>query len=104
MPRDKDQIKWLSKPEDHDYPAAESYLGLLFGNTIATELVHKLHDEKIVFFKAKDLFRASRLSMLDESNSHVKKNLKKIEEGKELSPLLIVRDSENSSIIIADGY
>jgi len=44
------------------------------------------------------------LSLLGTSNSHVEKDQKKIESGKELSPLLLVRDSTQSKLIIADGY
>ena len=55
-------------------------------------------------FKAKDIFRASKLSLLGVSNSHVEKNLKKIEDEEKLSPILLVRDVENRTVIIADGY
>jgi hypothetical protein len=53
-------------------------------------------------FKAKDIFRASGLSLLGVSNSHVKKDRKKIRAGKKLSPLLLVRSQ--AKVIIADGY
>lgn len=102
--KDKDKIKWLDKPEDHNYPAAESYLTLLFNDNTAKLLVKRLAKEEIIKFKAKDIFRASKLSLLGISNSHVEKNLKKIDEGKGLSPILLVRDTENRSVIIADGY
>ncbi len=55
-------------------------------------------------FKAKDIFRASGLSLLGVSNSHVERDRKKITAGKSLSPLLLVRDSANGKVIIADGY
>ena len=55
-------------------------------------------------FKAKDIFRASGLSLLGISNSHVEKDRQKIQAGKELSPLLLIRDSVNGRVIIADGY
>jgi hypothetical protein len=31
----KTKIGWLSKPEDHDYPAALSYLSLIYGEKTA---------------------------------------------------------------------
>ena len=55
-------------------------------------------------FKAKDIFRASRLSLLGVSNFHVKKDRKKIKAGQSLSPLLLVRDTNTGRVVIADGY
>jgi hypothetical protein len=55
-------------------------------------------------FKAKDIFRASELSLLGVSNSHVEKDRSKIIEGIPLSPILLVRDERNAKVIIADGY
>jgi hypothetical protein len=55
-------------------------------------------------FKAKDIFRASGLSLLGVSNSHVLKNREKVASGKALSPLLLVRDGANARVVIADGY
>lgn len=98
------KIKWLKLPEEHDYPAAESYLNLLFEPKIARSYIAKLKLAKVETFKSKDIFRASNLSLLGVSNSHVKKDRKKITDGKSLSPLLLVRDKTNSKVIIADGY
>lgn len=101
----KEKIKWLDKPEDHNYPAAESYLTLIFEEDVVRSLVNSLKTNKeIIAFKAKDIFRASKLSLLGISNSHVEKNIKKIKDDKELSPILLVRDIQNRTIIIADGY
>ena len=66
--------------------------------------VSSLKISQIKQFKAKDIFRASGLSLLGISNSHVEKNLKKIQKGKELSPILLVRDPHNGKVIVADGY
>ena len=100
----KSEIKWLAIPEAHDYPAAESYLNLLYDDQAAASLVVKLQQAPVTSFKAKDLFRASNLSLLGVSNSHVEKNRKKIMDGRPLSPLLLVRDKANGKVIIADGY
>ncbi len=99
-----DTIKWLKEPEDHDYPAAKSYLSLLYTEELAKATAKKLKDAPISQFKAKDIFRASGLSLLGISNSHVEKDKSKIESGKELSPLLLVRDPKLGKVIIADGY
>jgi hypothetical protein len=100
----ENEIRWLEEPEEHDYPAAESYLSLVFDSETAAKLIQKLRREPVSNFKAKDIFRASGLSLLGVSNSHVEKDRKKIAAGKSLSPLLLVRDRENGRVIIADGY
>ena len=98
------EIVWLPEPEDHDYPAAESFLRLLFDEQVVNDLVAKLRTAALQEFKAKDIFRASELSLLGVSNSHVEKDRKKITKRIPLSPLLLVRDPKNSKVIIADGY
>ncbi len=98
------QIAWLEQPEDHNYPAAASYLSLLFDAATVTKLVSALEQAPVTQFKAKDVFRASGLSLLGVSNSHVEKDRKKIEDGKKLSPILLVRDPDHGKVVIADGY
>ena len=97
-------ITWLPEVEEHDYPAAGSYLSLIFDTESVTTLVDQLQAASISMFKAKDIFRASSLSLLGISNLHVKKDQKKIRLNKALSPLLLVRDQTNKKLIIADGY
>lgn len=53
--------------------------------------------------KAKDILRASGLSPLGMSNAHVERDLKKIQSGTALSPLLLVRQ-EGQRTVVADGY
>jgi hypothetical protein len=98
------KIKWLLTPEAHDYPAAFSYLSLLFEERVAKVQVTRLKRASISQFKAKDIFRASGLSLLGVSNSHVEKDRGNIEAGGELSPLLLIRDGLRGRVIIADGY
>jgi hypothetical protein len=98
------EIKWLPAPQEHDYPAAKSYLRLLYDERTAAGHVGKLRRTRMSKFKAKDIFRASRLSLLGISNFHVKKDRKKIKAGQSLSPLLLVRDDKNGKVVIADGY
>lgn len=98
------EIKWLTEPEEKDYLAAESYLGLLYGNKSVKAIVNKLQIASVSRYKAKDIFRASGLSLLGISNSHVERDRKKIENGRALSPILLVRDDKNCKVIIADGY
>jgi hypothetical protein len=97
-------IRWLSEPETHDYDAARSYLTLTLEPSRVARYVALLKRSRITQFRAKDIFRASALSMLGISNSHVEKDRRKIASGKKLSPLLLVRDTEGGRVIIADGY
>jgi len=100
----KMKIAWLDEPEAHDYPAAASYLTLLRDAKVVKALVKELQRAAVVEFKAKDIFRASQLSLLGVSNSHVEKDRQKISAGEKLSPLLLVRDPANGKLVIADGY
>ena len=101
---DAKEIKWLPDVEEHDYPAAESYLSLLYSKDRVDDMIARFRSTTIVQFKAKDVFRASQLSLLGVSNSHVEKDRKKIQKGISLSPLLILRDEQNGKTVIADGY
>ena len=98
------KIKWLADSEDHDYPAAGSYLSLLYDAAATAKYVKKLRKARISKYKAKDIFRAAGLSLLGISNLHVEHDRKKILAGQSLSPLLLVRASSNQTVIIADGY
>ena len=98
------KIKWLSDVEEHDYPAAQSYLGLLHNDARVAEIMKGLRSAPLVQFKAKDIFRASRLSLLGVSNSHIEKDTKKNRDGQGLAPLLLMRDEQNGVVVITDGY
>lgn len=96
--------KWLPDVEEHNYTAAESYLTLLFNERDVAQMIIRLKSAVIVQFKAKDIFMASQRSLLGISNSRVENDRKKIRKGKELSPLLLVRDEAHGNVVIADGY
>jgi len=98
------KIKWSKQPEEQDYPAALSYLSLLYDEDAAAAHVHKLKHAPLSEFKAKDIFRASGLPLLGISNAHLVRDQRKIKAGHALSPLLLVRDSAHGKVIIADGY
>jgi hypothetical protein len=97
-------ISWLKKPQGHDYPAAASYLHLIYDEQAVAKIIKRLKKAAMTTFKSKDIFRASRLSLLGVSNSHVVVVTKKINEKIALSPLLLVRDPKHATVIIADGY
>jgi disulfide oxidoreductase YuzD len=98
------KIKWHDKPQNHDYPAAASYLSLSMDQKAARNAAEELKNAKMTKFAAKDIFRASGLSLLGVSNSHVEKDRAQIARNEKLSPLLLYRDKANGKLIIADGY
>jgi len=98
------QPLWLQEPEADNYPAAESYLNLIYPPRKSEKFVAALRTAKGTQFKAKDIFRASQLSLLGVSNYHVEKNQKKIKDGEALSPILLVQDRANGKVVVADGY
>ena len=98
------EIKWLPDVEEHDYPAAQSYLSILYNEDRVADMIARFRSAGIMQFKAKDIFRASQLSLLGVSNLHVEKDRKKIIKDISLSPLLLLRDELNGRVVIADGY
>jgi hypothetical protein len=99
-------VKWLEKPETHDFPAAADYLDLLAEPAIVKELTKRLQAGTVVHKKAKDILRAAQLSLLPVENPHVAEDLTKIEKGVPLSPILLVRGDIVAGVAlqIADGY
>ena len=96
------KILWKDQPEEHDYPAAESYLSLIMTQMAAESTVELLRRAPMAEFKAKDILRASGLPVLDVTNKHVKKDRNKATYGEKLSPILLYRMVQR--LIIADGY
>jgi len=93
---------WKDKPEDEDFPAAQSFLSLLVGPDTAAKLAKALRKQKLlVHFAAKDILRASGLPLLDANDSEVSSDLEKINHGEKLSPVLLVY---GVPLWVADGY
>ena len=67
-------------------------------------MVTNLEVAEMTEFKAKDIFRASRLPLLKGDNYHVTKNFDKIENGERIYPILLVRGARQELLHIADGY
>ncbi len=99
-------VLWGDEPDEHDYPAAADYLALVAAADQVSEIVAALKQSPVVHKKAKDLLRASQLALLPKDNPHVQLDLKKIKNGKRLSPILVVRGDLNTGVAlqIADGY
>jgi hypothetical protein len=92
---------WLADPEEHDFPAAQDFLELIFPRAASNKLIDKLRKSETITKKAKDILRASRLPLLPPDNLHVMADLKKVRKNQKLSPVLLVR---GDPLIIADGY
>jgi hypothetical protein len=97
-------VRWLKAPKAANYPAALSYLSLLFDSRTAARYVSRLKRAPIAEFKSKDIFRASGLSLQGLSSLFVEKDRRKILQGEKLSPILLVRDTPNGKVVVADGY
>lgn len=99
-------VLWKTEPDDHDYPAAADYLALLTDAATVNAIVDELKSAPIVYQKAKDILRASRLRLLPADNPHVQSDLMKIHKPKALSPVLLVRGDLRAGVPleIADGY
>ena len=99
-------VRWLSAAEEHDYPAAASYLSLIAPPGTVAALVARLRSAAPVTFKAKDILRAARLPLLGTDNPHVASDLAKIRSATPLSPILAIRGdlAGDGRLEIADGY
>jgi hypothetical protein len=97
---------WKTEPDDHDYPAASSYLSLVAPAADVAGVVDALRAAPMAHYKAKDLLRASELALLPADNAHVARDLDKVKAGNMLSPVLLVRGDAAKGIplVIADGY
>ena len=102
----KPKLEWAEKGEAKDFDAAEKYLSLLCSHANAAGLVKSLRNAKLVEHAAKDLLRAAHLPLLPSDESHVSEDLKRIQKGKPLAPVLLVRGDIASGLplIVADGY
>lgn len=105
MPKDAlPRIKWLSDVEERDYPAAESYLSILYGKKVVAKMIANFRRAAVVKYRTVDIFRACELPLQSASNAQVKEQRQKISNGKKLSPILLLRDELNGKVVIADGY
>ena len=97
---------WTGAPSVDDLRAAERYLSLLTPPAAARRLVARLRRARTVAAVAKDLLRASNLSLLPRDEAHVQEDLKRIHKHKALSPVLLIRGdlSAGTSLVVADGY
>jgi hypothetical protein len=99
-------VKWLGKPQAHDFPAAADYLDLVADPRTVKQVIKRLQAGTIAHKKAKDILRAGQLSLLPTDNPHVAEDLAKIKNEDPLSPILLVRGDLVTGVPlqVADGY
>ena len=100
------QVKWRSAPKGRDYDGARNYLTLLGSESEADRLVRHLKQAAPIERAPKDLLRAAALPLLPVDDPRVRQDLKHVDAGKALAPILLVRgDLKNSRhLVVADGY
>jgi len=93
---------WKDESEEHDFPAAESYLSLLVGAEAAAKLAKALRKKQpLRHYAAKDILRAANLPLLPLKDSEVVTDLAKVKGGDKMSPVLLV---QGEPLWVADGY
>jgi hypothetical protein len=97
---------WSTTPAAKDLTAARDYLSLVLPDNELGGLIAALDNAPTIKHDAKDLLRASQTHLLEEDNSHVAENLKRIKKGKKLSPVLLIRGDapKGVTLTIADGH
>jgi hypothetical protein len=93
---------WSEQPEEQDFAGARTYLSLLIDPSQAKKLAKALkRSSGLDHFMAKDILRASGLTLLAPNDPEVAADLSKVKSGMKLSPVLLVR---GTPLWIADGY
>lgn len=100
----KNPVKWLKEVDKHDFAAGESYLRLVYPAKRAQSLVSALRRVELTTFAARDILRASELTVLPPKDAEVAKQLKKLAKGEKLSPLPLVREAGHARLVVADGF
>jgi hypothetical protein len=98
------RIRWLEEPEEKDYLAAESFLGMVIAPSSLSDTVAALRTAPLGHWAAKDLLRAAGLPPLKPKQSaEVAEKLKKIKNGIPISPVLLIGGIRDY-LVIGDGY
>ena len=95
-------IRWCEDVAEHDYAAAQSYLSLRLDEQRASKVVARLRKAELTKHRANDILRAAGLNPAPLEDPGVIKDLIKVIEGKQLSPVLLVRGADIADI--ADGF
>src|SRR6202043_2078088 len=96
------KIEWLDEVADHDYKAAEAYLSIKLDAQTVEKVVGRLRKAPLTTRRANDILRAAGLTAAPLEDPGVIKDLIKVIEGKELSPVLVLSGKKGADI--ADGF
>ena len=97
------RIRWLNGVADKDYDAAYNFLRLLWDDSLAVYLENELREADLTSERCNDILRAAGyLFPLGRKDPGVRKELHRIEHGKKLSPVLLVK--HEGGLEIADGF
>jgi hypothetical protein len=97
-----EKIKWRDDVAEHDYNSAEAYLSLKFDKEAVNKVVKRLRNAGLTQRRANDILRAAGLTAAPLDDPGVMKDLIKVIEGRQLSPVLVVGAKTGADI--ADGY
>ena len=102
----KAKVKWTNNGEAEDFDAAANYLSLLTSDARAQALIRDLRKARPAEHAATDLLRAAQLPLLPRDEPHVDEDLKRIEKGKPMPQVLLVRGNMGRGLplVVADGY
>ena len=95
-------IAWLKDVAEHDYDAAYNYLSLKFDDKRASEVVDRMKKAKLTSRRSNDILRATGLPALPLTDPGVQRDLLKLLNGEQLSPVLV--NDQKPGADIADGY
>ncbi|MFP5390712.1 MAG: hypothetical protein ACLGI6_04075 [Gammaproteobacteria bacterium] len=98
------QVKWLPEPADDNYGSAEAYLSLQYKPKQARKWAGRLREAPMTQYAAKDILRASSISIMAVQAFDWSRQQHQIAEGTPLSPILLVRQGKGRPLIIADGF
>ncbi len=96
------KIEWLDDVAEHDYAAAEAYLSIKLKKDRVAKLIERLRDASVTTRRANDILRAAGLAPAPLDDPGVMKDLIKVIEREQLSPVLVIRDKDGADI--ADGF
>jgi hypothetical protein len=97
-------IQWLDDATDADYQAAAHYLALLEGPKNIDHALAEMKGARIVEYKATDLLRAAQLIVPKADDRPTRDQIKSIEKGEAVSPVLLLRVTALRKVIVADGF
>ncbi|HEX8786222.1 MAG TPA: hypothetical protein VF793_08575 [Telluria sp.] len=105
MPKQKSpSIEWMDDAPESDYQSAAHYLALVETPKGVNQALAEMRRATIVEYKATDLLRAAKLAVPKSDDRPTRDQIKSIEKGEAVSPVLLLRVSALKKVIIADGF